>query len=136
MYEVVQNCFLLTCLHNNCKVESPTTYLDLTLTHILFIFISFFERSSWPWVCYVKVYNTFLNSKGKGIIKRKDKEDKLSKSQNTWKKIIRPFTFKTHFFKFSICFELSKELWVHQLELYKTSFNSKNHIVMSKDFKF
>jgi hypothetical protein len=27
--------------HNNCKVESPTTDLDLTLTHILFIFISF-----------------------------------------------------------------------------------------------
>jgi hypothetical protein len=87
-------------------------------------------------VCYVKVYNTFLNSKGKGIRKRKDKEDKLSKSQSTWKNKIRPFTFKTHFFSFLICFETSKKLWMHQLELYKTSFNSKTNIIMSKDLKF
>jgi len=82
---------------------------------------------------YVKeVYNGFLNSKGKGIAKKKTQWE----SQNVWKKNrwIIPH-FQTNILFIFLMFQIINKLWVLQLKLYKKSLNSIDNISISKDFK-
>jgi hypothetical protein len=91
-------------------------------------------------VSQVKVYNTSLNC----IAETKEQPRKNMKRMNyPSHKLFEKKTFKapilSNLISFPLCilFEQSKQLSVHQLELYKTSLKSIDNIVtMLKDFKF
>lgn len=79
-----------------------------------------------------------LHCRDKGATKKNHEENELSKSQTIWKKNIKALILSNFIsFSFRILFEWSKQLSVHQLELYKTSLKSIDKIItMLKDFKF
>lgn len=79
-----------------------------------------------------------LHCRDKGANKKKHEENELSKSQTIWKKNIKALILSNLIsFSFRILFEPSKQLSMHQLELYKTSLKSIDNIgKMLKDFKF
>jgi hypothetical protein len=109
------------------RVQPPITKHTPMTKHwpISYLFLLHFEWSSWLWVSSGDLQNLF------------ERWRQRSKQEEAWKGC--NVQFKKHespccqtLISSSLLVLMIQKIWVHQLELYKTSLNSKGDIIMSK----
>jgi hypothetical protein len=111
------------------RVEPPITKHTPMTKHwpISYLFLLHFEWSSWLWVSSGDLQYLFELWR-----QRSDQEEAWKGCNVQFKKHETPY-FQT-LTSSSFLVLMIQKIWVHQLELYKTSLNSKGDIIMSKTF--